>query len=152
MSSFFFLRVTGERGDIPLCERFSKHHWLSVCQRPGQLHLLNLSPVDHRRRRTLRCLRQHHLQVEGGTDAPLFGIRRQLSSQEWSKGLSPFFLGPVPLWDGMVATNVENAWQYCKGARVLCPSPNWCVRRVTSWVMRVSIGCLSQCITALLHV
>jgi len=31
--------------------------------------------------------------------------------------LSPFFLGPVPLYEGAglkVATNVENAWQYAK--------------------------------------
>lgn len=35
-------------------------------------------------------------------------------SDNWSKGLSPFFLGPVPLYDGMVAKNVENAWQYSK--------------------------------------
>lgn len=28
--------------------------------------------------------------------------------------LSPFFLGPVSLYDGHVAKNVENAWQYAK--------------------------------------
>lgn len=31
----------------------------------------------------------------------------------WS-GLSPFLLGPCPLYDGRVATNVENAWQFAK--------------------------------------
>lgn len=35
-------------------------------------------------------------------------------SNNWSKGLSPFFLGPVELYDGHVAQNVENAWQYSK--------------------------------------
>lgn len=31
----------------------------------------------------------------------------------WS-GLSPFLLGPCPLYDGRTATNVENAWQFAK--------------------------------------
>ena len=35
-------------------------------------------------------------------------------SQEWSKGLSPFILGPVDLYDDYVAKNVENAWQFSK--------------------------------------
>lgn len=38
-------------------------------------------------------------------------------SGTWSRGLSPFFLGPVPLYDGAVvptATNVENAHQHAK--------------------------------------
>ncbi len=35
-------------------------------------------------------------------------------STNWSRGLSPFFLGPVPLYRGMMAQNVENAWQYTK--------------------------------------
>lgn len=28
--------------------------------------------------------------------------------------LSPFYLGPVPLYEDMVATNLENAWQFSK--------------------------------------
>lgn len=39
------------------------------------------------------------------------------SSESWSKGLSPFILGPVKLYPGAgleVAQNVENAWQYAK--------------------------------------
>lgn len=36
------------------------------------------------------------------------------SKEGWSKGLSPFFLGPVQLFDGTFAQNVENAWQYAK--------------------------------------
>lgn len=35
-------------------------------------------------------------------------------SKTWSKALSPFFLGPVKLYDHYVAQNVENAWQYSK--------------------------------------
>lgn len=35
-------------------------------------------------------------------------------STNWSKGLSPFFLGPVVLYDDFVAQNVENAWQFSK--------------------------------------
>lgn len=32
----------------------------------------------------------------------------------WSSGLSPFLIGPVKLYAGLVAQNVENAWQYSK--------------------------------------
>lgn len=35
-------------------------------------------------------------------------------SDNWSKGLSPFFLGPVELYDGHVSQNCENAWQFSK--------------------------------------
>ena len=35
-------------------------------------------------------------------------------STTWSRGLSPFFCGPVDLYDIYVAQNVENAWQYAK--------------------------------------
>lgn len=35
-------------------------------------------------------------------------------SDNWSKGLSPFFLGPIQLYDGMIAKNMENSWQYSK--------------------------------------
>lgn len=35
-------------------------------------------------------------------------------STEWSRGLSPFFLGPCLLYDGYESKTVENAWQYCK--------------------------------------
>lgn len=35
-------------------------------------------------------------------------------SKTWSKGLSPFFLGPVDLYGGYVSQNVENAWQFSK--------------------------------------
>ena len=36
------------------------------------------------------------------------------SKEEWSKGLSPFFLGPIPLYSNLVAENLENAWQFAK--------------------------------------
>ena len=35
-------------------------------------------------------------------------------SKSWSRGLSPFFLGPVRLYGHFVAQNVENAWQFSK--------------------------------------
>jgi hypothetical protein len=35
-------------------------------------------------------------------------------SKDFGVGLSPFHLGPVELYDGYVAKNVENAWQYAK--------------------------------------
>lgn len=35
-------------------------------------------------------------------------------SKTWSVGLSPFFLGPVELYDGSFAQNVENSWQFSK--------------------------------------
>lgn len=35
-------------------------------------------------------------------------------STNWSRGLSPFYLGPCELYNGYSAKNVENAWQYSK--------------------------------------
>lgn len=35
-------------------------------------------------------------------------------SDNWSKNLSPFFLGPVDLYGGFTSKNVENAWQFAK--------------------------------------
>jgi hypothetical protein len=35
-------------------------------------------------------------------------------STDWSRGLSPFYAGPVDLYDGYRSLNVENAWQYSK--------------------------------------
>lgn len=32
----------------------------------------------------------------------------------WSRGLSPFYLGPCKLYGGYVSQNMENAWQYSK--------------------------------------
>lgn len=36
------------------------------------------------------------------------------SAENWSRQLSPFYLGPVGLYGAFSAENVENAWQYCK--------------------------------------
>jgi len=35
-------------------------------------------------------------------------------SDNWGRGLSPFFAGPVELYDGYKSYNVENAWQFSK--------------------------------------
>lgn len=35
-------------------------------------------------------------------------------SKTFGRQFSPFFLGPVNLYDGHIANNVENAWQYSK--------------------------------------
>ena len=35
-------------------------------------------------------------------------------SRTWSRGLSPFLVGPVELYDGFRSLNVENAWQFTK--------------------------------------
>lgn len=35
-------------------------------------------------------------------------------SDNWSRGLSPFFCGPVDLCGGYRSLNVENCWQYAK--------------------------------------
>lgn len=35
-------------------------------------------------------------------------------TKTWSRGLSPFILGPCELWGGRVSKNMENAWQYSK--------------------------------------
>ena len=35
-------------------------------------------------------------------------------SKNWSQGLSPFYLGPVELYDGHISQNFENLWQYSK--------------------------------------
>jgi hypothetical protein len=35
-------------------------------------------------------------------------------SINWSRGLSPFFLGPCELYSDYIASNVENGWQFSK--------------------------------------
>jgi hypothetical protein len=35
-------------------------------------------------------------------------------SMNWSRNLSPFFLGPVELYDGYISQNFENLWQFAK--------------------------------------
>lgn len=36
------------------------------------------------------------------------------SKAGWSAGLSPFLIGPCPLYDGYAARNMENLWQFSK--------------------------------------
>lgn len=36
------------------------------------------------------------------------------SEESWSRELSPFYLGPIPLYTGGKALKMENAWQYAK--------------------------------------
>jgi hypothetical protein len=36
------------------------------------------------------------------------------SSESWSLQLSPFYLGPCDLYEGVISKNMENAWQYSK--------------------------------------
>eukprot|EP01089_Gocevia_fonbrunei_P012171 TRINITY_DN2803_c0_g1_i2.p1 TRINITY_DN2803_c0_g1~~TRINITY_DN2803_c0_g1_i2.p1 ORF type:complete len:192 (-),score=36.51 TRINITY_DN2803_c0_g1_i2:161-736(-) len=36
------------------------------------------------------------------------------SKEEWQRGLSPFFLGPISLYSNYTSKNMENAWQYAK--------------------------------------
>lgn len=49
--------------------------------------------------------------------SPLLVNTTSQSREGWSRGLSPFHLGPVSLYEGSgvrQAENVENAWQYAK--------------------------------------
>jgi hypothetical protein len=36
------------------------------------------------------------------------------TTEDWQRDFSPFFLGPIPLYDGRRAIRMENAWQYTK--------------------------------------
>lgn len=36
------------------------------------------------------------------------------NSKFFAEGLSPFYLGPIDCYDGLVAKRMENAWQYAK--------------------------------------
>ena len=46
------------------------------------------------------------------TDAVV--INTTSRSQDWSRGLSPFYVGPVDLYGGYRSINMENAWQFSK--------------------------------------
>jgi RNA recognition motif-containing protein len=52
--------------------------------------------------------------TNGSDELPLIVNTTSRTKEEWSKGLSPFFVGPVKLYGGYTATNLENAWQYAK--------------------------------------
>lgn len=50
-------------------------------------------------------------------DRPLDGVCVNTTSSavlSWSRDLSPFFLGPCPLYGGFVSQTMENGWQYAK--------------------------------------
>ena len=58
-------------------------------------------------------------------------------SKDWSRGLSPFFLGPCTLYNNYWSYTVENAWQYSKVyAQHLFmgnPSPDYFHWAITGW-------------------
>lgn len=56
----------------------------------------------------------HVIGPNSKTPADLEVINTTSRSSTWSRSLSPFFLGPVDLYDGYVSQNVENAWQFSK--------------------------------------
>lgn len=41
-------------------------------------------------------------------------INTTSTSKNWSRGLSPFFLGPIEACAGLIAQNVENGYQFSK--------------------------------------
>jgi len=41
-------------------------------------------------------------------------INTTSSSDNWSRGLSPFFLGPCKCYGFHVSKNIENTWQFSK--------------------------------------
>lgn len=51
-------------------------------------------------------------QVYSGHEYAILDVTSR--ARNWAAGLSPFFLGPVTCYAGLVAQNVENAWQYSK--------------------------------------
>ncbi len=57
-----------------------------------------------------------HIMSKVEVDAPTIAIINTTSraSTVWEKQLSPFFLGPVDLYDNFQSKNVENAWQFSK--------------------------------------
>ena len=58
------------------------------------------------------------IQVIGPKDRPYPGFlvvnTTSRSPQTWSRDLSPFYLGPVNLYDSHVSRTMENGWQFSK--------------------------------------
>ena len=58
------------------------------------------------------------IQVIGPKDRPYPGFlvvnTTSRSPQTWSRDLSPFYLGPVDLYDSHVSQKMENGWQFSK--------------------------------------
>jgi hypothetical protein len=62
---------------------------------------------------------QHHIRVVGPREsrssyAGLVTIFTVSRAEDWQRELSPFHLGPVPLYDGTKARCMEGAWQFAK--------------------------------------
>jgi hypothetical protein len=78
---------------------------------------------DRPRPRATNCV---DVGVEEGGRLRVFALRRPKpegytlvnttshAKTPMERGLSPFNLGPIPLYDGSTATNMENAWQMAK--------------------------------------
>lgn len=71
------------------------------------------------------------------------------SATSWQRGLSPFLLGPCHLFDGYMAHNMENAWQFTKLYRQHAheddtPTPSWWDWAINGWneerAIRYSMG------------
>ncbi len=59
----------------------------------------------------------NHFCVIGPRDTPPEGytvLNVTSRANDWAQAFSPFRLGPVTLYDGHTARNVENAWQFSK--------------------------------------
>jgi hypothetical protein len=54
-------------------------------------------------------------------------------STNWGRGFSPFFLGPIDLYGGHVAKNMENAWQYAKVYEYYLESDDTVGERYFNW-------------------
>lgn len=69
-------------------------------------------------------------------------------AEDWQRGLSPFHLGPVPLYDGTVSQCMENSWQFSKcyaqhlsdDGRVLPAYYAWARRGWDSAAIRYPMG------------
>lgn len=60
----------------------------------------------------IRVIGPHDKHVKAGEKRIIMNVTS--SSKTWSQVFSPFFLGPIELYNGAVAQNMENAWQYAK--------------------------------------
>lgn len=56
----------------------------------------------------------HLVTLNHPTPAGAIVVNTTSRSTNWSRGLSPFLVGPIDLYDNYVSFNMENAWQYSK--------------------------------------
>ena len=63
------------------------------------------------------------------------------SPQTWSRGLSPFYLGPVDLYDSHVAHCLENGWQFSKVYRKHLDEDGTISDQYWEWAQNGSPGC-----------